>query len=254
MTSSSRAHVSIGEVLAALKSDFPDVSVSKIRFLEGEGLVRPERTPSGYRKFGPADVERLRIILTMQRDSFLPLKVIRERLAALDAGLMPPEDGSAVASVRRESAYVPDDSNRPPPAEAVDLLRPPPAVHLTQSDLATASGLDVKDVQSLREFGVLCEHQANGATYFDGDDLEVARIARDFLRLGLEARHLRTLRRFAEQEANLFEQLVVPALRNRRPEARDQARGRLVELTKLSRSLHQAYVSQSLRPTLDEEA
>lgn len=247
---------SIGEVLAALKADFPDVSVSKIRFLEGEGLVQPERTPSGYRKFGPNDIARLRIILKMQRDSFLPLKVIRERLAALDAGTLPPEDigSQAVVVVPTTRAERAPEETRPAPPEPANPLRPIPAVHLTETDLASASGLEVKDVQSLRDFGVLCEHQANGAAYFDGDDLEVARIVRDFLRLGLEARHLRTLRRFAEQEAGLFEQLVVPSLRNRRPEAREQAKDRLTELAKLSRSLHQAYVIQSLRPTLNGEA
>lgn len=249
-----RPHMSIGEVLSILKAEFPDVSVSKIRFLETEGLVSPERTASGYRKFASEDLDRLRFILKLQRDSFLPLKVIRERLEAADNGTVRTDDILTPAAISLPTAApapvaVPAQDPEPEP----DILDAGAPVHLNENDLATAAGLDLAHVRALRDFGVLCEHQANGASFFDADDVAVGRVARDFLRLGLEPRHLRTLRRFAEQEAGLFAQLVMPAMHNRRAEVRDEARGRLVELAKLSRSMHQACVRQSLRAVLDGE-
>jgi hypothetical protein len=131
------------------------------------------------------------------------------------------------------------------------LEAPPTPARLTETDLATAAGLGLADVRALREFGVICEHGNGEGAHFDGEDVEVAKLARDFLRLGIEPRHLKILRRLAEQEATMFEQLVVPAIRARRPEAREQAIGTLRELTRLSRALRQSYVRQSLRATLN---
>jgi len=247
-----RAYLSIGEVLAALKQEFPDVTVSKIRFLESEGLVAPERTASSYRMFYPKDLDRLRMILKMQRDSFLPLKVIRERLSALDAGTITPEQATAAAPVTIQTPPPPSAQPQAAPAEEPDddLRAATQPVHLTESDLAGATGLDISQVQALREFGVICEHRMNGGTYFDGEDLAVGELARDFLKLGIEARHLKQLRRFAEQEAEMYSTLVGPAMRNRRPEARDQAAETLGELTKLSKRLRAAYLRQRLRATI----
>lgn len=250
--------MSIGEVLAVLKPEFPDVSVSKIRFLESEGLIEPERTPSGYRKFYTPDLERLRAILKMQRESFLPLKVIRERLAAGQNGSA--AYAPAAAAPSPAAAPAPQQPHGespapPPPAAPVqpedDLFEPAQPVHLTESDLADAAELDLSQVRALREYGVVCEHSINGGTYFDGDDLHVGRIAGEMLKLGIEPRHLKTLRRFAEQEASLFEQLVTPGMRNRRPEARRQATETVGELARLARRLRQAYVRQSLRAVID---
>ena len=251
---SGRPAMSIGEVLSSLKEEFPDVTVSKIRFLESEGLIGPERSASGYRKFSATDVERLRFILKLQRDSFLPLRVIRERLAAADAGVVSHEQIATpapitVTSPTRESA--PDAE--PETDDGDDLLRRTTPVHMTESDLADATGLELSQIQSLREFGVICEHNTNGALHFDAEDLTVGRIARDFLKLGIEPRHLKILRRFAEQEAEMYGQLVAPAFRNRRPEARQQASEALTELTGLSRRLRQSYLKQRLRTLLGGE-
>jgi DNA-binding transcriptional MerR regulator len=241
--------MSIGEVLSALQPDFPDVTVSKIRFLESEGLVDPERTASGYRKFYQQDLDRLKFILTLQRDSYLPLKVIRERLAQYDAGLL----GTAVEA--GDGAAREQDSESPKPTRPEvevdeDLAEPATALHLSEGDLAAAAGLDPSQVSMLREFGVICAHRMNGDSYFDQDDLIVGRIARDFFRYGIEPRHLKMFRQFAEREAALFEQIVLPALRNRSPETRKQATQSLSDLARLSKKLRHAFLRQNLRSYL----
>ena len=249
-----RPYMSIGEVLTALQPDFPDVTVSKIRFLESEGLVDPERTASGYRKFYQQDLDRLRFILTLQRDSYLPLKVIRERLAQYDAGLVTSADeGNGSAARDGAPGGGVDDSPKPlrPEVEVdEDLAEPATALHLSETDLAAAAGLDPSQVEMLREFGVICTHRMNGDSYYDQDDLIVGRIARDFLRFGVEPRHLKMFRHFAEREAALFEQIVLPALRNRSPETRKQATQSLSELARLSKKLRHAFLRQHLRSYL----
>lgn len=248
-----RPYMSIGEILGVVLPDFPDVTVSKIRFLEAEGLIDPERTPSGYRKFYQRDLDRLRFILTLQRDSYLPLKVIRERLAEYDAGLVPSgtaPPGGGEAS--RPAADVASPGRAPRPEVEVDeeLAEAVSALHLSESDLAAAAGLDPSQVSLLHEFGVICTHRMNGDTYFDHDDLIVGKIAADFFRFGIEPRHLKMFRQFADREAALFEQIVLPALRNRSPETRKQATQSLSELARLSKKLRHAFLRQNLRTYL----
>ena len=249
-----RPYMSIGEVLGGLKPDFPDITISKIRFLESEGLIDPERTASGYRKFYQKDLDRLRFILSLQRDSYLPLKVIRERLAAYDAGLVTGGNGGAPdpgSAARAATAAEPAPGTPRPEVEPdEDLAEPATALHLSESDLAAATGLDLSQVQSLQSFGVICRHAMNGDSYYDQDDLIVGRIARDFLQFGVEARHLKMFRQFAEREAALFEQVVLPAFRNRSPETRKQATQSLSELTRLSKKLRHAFLRQNLRSYL----
>jgi DNA-binding transcriptional MerR regulator len=253
-----RPYMSIGEVLGVLHPDFPDVTVSKIRFLESEGLIDPERTASGYRKFYQRDLDRLRFILTLQRDSYLPLKVIRERLAEFDAGLVTTAEASAAGNggAVAPKAAVPEQTTRAPRPEVdvdEDLAEASSALHLNESDLAAAAGLDPGQVAMLREFGVICAHGMNGNSYYDQDDLIVGRIARDFLQFGVEPRHLKMFRHFAEREAALFEQIVLPALRNRSPETRKQATQSLSELARLSKKLRHQFLRQNLRAYLAGE-
>jgi len=256
-----RPYMSIGEVLGVLQPDFPDVTVSKIRFLESEGLIDPERTASGYRKFYQRDLDRLRFILTLQRDSYLPLKVIRERLAEFDAGLVPAAaatgNGSTTvggtAASGAVATAVPETASRAPRPEVEvdeDLAEATTALHLNESDLAAAAGLEPNEVALLREFGIIVPHGMNGDSYYDQDDLIVGRIARDFLQFGVEPRHLKMFRQFAEREAALFEQIVLPALRNRSPETRKQATQSLSELARLSKKLRHAFLRQNLRAYL----
>ncbi|TMK18607.1 MAG: MerR family transcriptional regulator [Actinobacteria bacterium] len=238
-----RPYMSIGEVLGVLQPEFPDVTVSKIRFLESEGLIDPERTASGYRKFYQRDLDRLRFILALQRDSYLPLKVIRERLAEFDAGLVSAADPAPVASPggNGSSAEAPAASSEPP------ARGPRPEVDV---DEELAESATVSQVSVLQEFGVICSHGMNGDRWYDQDDLIVGRIARDFLRFGVEARHLKMFRHFAEREADLFEQIVLPSLRNRSPETRKQATQSLSELARLSKKIRHAFLRQNLRAYL----
>lgn len=251
----STARMTIGEVLSTLKEEFPDITVSKIRFLEGEGLISPERTASGYRKFGEGDLERLRFILRLQRDSFLPLKVIRDRLAAAAADgaegeKLPPAALLDSAEPATEETH--PATTRLDPDE--ELLEPLTALHLTESDLAGASGLERAQIHELTSFGVLCEHSLNGGTYFDQEDLVISRIARDFFKYGIEARHLKMIRQYAEREAALLEQVVAPVIRHRSPEARRQAANALAELARLTRRMGQAFLRRSLRASMRDSA
>ncbi len=158
--------MSIGRALADLQGDFPDVSISKIRFLEAEGLVTPQRTASGYRTFSGDDVERLRYILTAQRDRFWPLKVIREALDAIDRGLTPPTGPTQEANARPRPPQHRDDPDLP----TVEQLATPSSLRLTARELREAAELDVATFEALKTFGLL---RADGDGHFDGDALTV---------------------------------------------------------------------------------
>lgn len=264
-----RSHVSIGEVLTLLKEEFPDVTISKIRFLESQGLLDPERTPSGYRKFYDADVERLRWILRQQREHFLPLKVIKGRLVGEpgDEAVGPESD-----ETQREghlSRPEPAEPSHPPPAappavtaapgearqaspaprapaNAV-LSAGPSGVNLTMEELSSATGLPYERLRELERFGFITGRAVAGSTYFDEESLVVANLAAGFARFGIEARHLRTYKNAAEREAGLLEQVVTPLLKQRNPESRSQAVESLAELSQLGQNLRAALLRQAVR-------
>jgi DNA-binding transcriptional MerR regulator len=225
-----RSYMSIGEILVALKPEFPDITISKIRFLEGEGLIEPERTPSGYRKFYEKDVDRLRTILRMQRDEYLPLKVIKDRLQTGDEG----------------------ESARPsePRAAEEELSAPPTGLHMSSEELAAATGVDKRRIKELETYGILCAHGLNGDQYFDGDDFVVLSIVKDLFKFGVEPRHLTMYRHFAEREATFFESIVMPMVRQKNPDARRLAADNLNDLAVLSRKLKQALLRSNLRQFL----
>ncbi|WP_436770999.1 transcriptional regulator FtsR [Yinghuangia sp. YIM S09857] len=145
-TGGGRALVGIGEVMAVLRAEFPDVSISKIRFLEAEGLVEPQRTPSGYRKFGPSDVDRLRYVLRVQRDQYLPLKVIKDHLDAIDRGLEPAEDGFGASLAAADADRV---------GEPHGGAEPSAVVLLSRAELLAAAGIDEAALARLEEFGLI---------------------------------------------------------------------------------------------------
>jgi DNA-binding transcriptional MerR regulator len=378
-----RTHLSIGEVLSLLRDEFPDVTISKIRFLESQGLVDPERTPSGYRKFYDHDVERLRWILRQQRENFLPLKIIRGRLTEqgeeLDDGVAGDADGTAAgsdepglesatlgrqATIEAASSSHPAAATRarsplgnsapaavpstgatgpstrgqgpeageravagaagPPPGRSANPAgggsagapvappaagegaapapapapRPAPgagpsgvaraasaagavsgrggpgtdagprqagrgragaagapqvalgeeAETFSAEELAEACGGTVAMVTDLQQYGLITARVVVGGTaYFDAPALNVARAAAGFSRHGVEARHLRAWRNAADREAGIFEQVIVPLLRQRNPEARRQAAATLAELATLGGDLRKALVDQALR-------
>ncbi|MEO7268806.1 MAG: MerR family transcriptional regulator [Knoellia sp.] len=220
--------LTIGKVLDALREEFPEVSISKIRFLEVEGLVEPARTPAGYRTYSPADIERLRYVLRAQRDRFWPLKVIREALDALDRGLEPAADADA-----RPRPPGPEADPDVPDAES---LLPGRAVRLTRDELTTATGLDHATISSLEGFGVL---RADDEGHFSGADLQAAHAAAGLAAYGIEARHLRPFRTAADREVGLVEQAM--GTRRTGGRAQDQA-----DVARLCLQLHAALVKGGL--------
>lgn len=215
--SRTRDYLSIGEVLDSLTADFPDISISKIRFLESEGLISPQRTASGYRKFFDKDLERLRHILTLQRDHFLPLRVIKDRLAK----------GETISDLPTQPS--PGSNGKP----KIDGSTPGPIpipgdVHLDRRELMEAADITEAEMTSLEEFGVV----RPGRESFDGDDLVTAKCAKALFGFGLEARHLKMYRQFAERELTLFSQLTEPVARKGDADAAraGELTGRLVQL------------------------
>ncbi len=283
-------HLSIGEVLAELGDEFPDITISKIRFLESQGLVNPERTPSGYRKFSAGDLARLRWILYQQKEHFLPLKVIKERLDDLPPGaearLFDPVDpdtngDEAPAAVAAEPSPAPVASaaatgapaptrapSRPAPTRRAPAFAPtlpaddgaddllggaPERGRHSRAELAAAAGLTDDQVAQLESFGLITPaREVDGVAEYDDDALDVVRITAGFFARGVEARHLRMYRTFAEREAVLFGQVLLPYVRQRNPEARARLQDELGELASLGRQLRTALLRDAVRESLAE--
>jgi MerR family regulatory protein len=276
--------MSIGEVLGILKPEFPDITVSKIRFLEGAGLVQPDRSASGYRKFSEDDVARLRFVLRAQRDQYLPLRVIRQRLTDLEqvggldasgapagaagpgpavapgqggpaaAGVGPPGSGAAGAGAARAGAgtaaagsagagsaaagtagAAAGAAGAGPGAGAAGVFGAPPSdAQFTRDELCRAAGASADQLIELESFGLVSARgSGERGAWYGGDDLVLLRLARELADYGLEARHLRMYKLFAEREAALFEQVVAPLVRQRNPEARTRARDTIEALAQL---------------------
>lgn len=236
--------MSIGEVLAILKPEFADITVSKIRFLEGAGLVQPDRSASGYRMFSEDDVARLRFVLRAQRDQYLPLRVIRQRLADLEAvGGLYAKGGPSTAGEAQDAEPLPPATSTPrlaersasDPSSVAGLLGAPASeAQFTRDELCRAAGATVEHLAELESFGLVSPHgTGERGSWYNGDDLVLLRLARDLADYGLQARHLRMYKTFAEREAALFEQVVAPLVRQRNPEARGRARETLETLADL---------------------
>jgi DNA-binding transcriptional MerR regulator len=238
----SRASMSIGEVLAALRQEFPDVTISKIRFLEAEGLVEPQRTASGYRKFSREDFGRLRYVLGAQRDHYLPLRVIKQHLEALDRGLEPPAPGGTGPRVPR--ALVAADGLPDAGSFAKDVTE----IRLSRAELMDEAGLDSPALDQLEQYGLVSPRP--GSQHYDGDALIIAKTVAEMARFGIEPRHLRLFRSAADREVGLLEQVVSPMVRQRNPEAKARADEVVRELASLSVKLHATLVKAGLRPGL----
>jgi len=238
--STPKPHLSIGEVLALLQPEFPDVTISKIRFLESQGLIDPERTPSGYRKFSHQDVERLRYVLTAQREHYLPLKVIREHLDAIDRGLEPPAlTQSTVPQVPR--VVLAGDGYPSPEAFAADASE----LRLSRGELLTAAEIDDLLLDQLETFGLVRPRQ--GSAPYDGDALVIAKTCGELAAFGLEPRHLRAFRNAADREVGLVEQVVSTMRRGRDASASARAEEAISQLAALSVRLHATLVKAGLR-------
>jgi DNA-binding transcriptional MerR regulator len=224
-----RNYQSIGEVLVSLKTEFPDITISKIRFLESEGLIAPERTPSGYRKFYEQDIDKLRSILRMQRDEYLPLKVIKERL------------------IEEEVAGPIVETDDVPMEEVDELAEPVSGLRMSLEEMASSTGVEKDQILELEKVGILCTHGEAPDLHYDGDDYLLLSIVKDLLRHGFEPRHLTKYRRFEEDEAFFFQSIVDPLRKQRNPDAHRAAEETLQDLARLSRRLKQALLSIRLR-------
>ncbi|HEU5475248.1 MAG TPA: MerR family transcriptional regulator [Actinophytocola sp.] len=232
-----RDGLSIGAVLERLRPQFPDVTISKIRFLESEGLVTPARTPSGYRQFTAADVQRLRFVLSAQRDHYLPLKVIKEQLDAVDRG-----QPDAPAPARPPRALVPVPAQPGLPTAAAFAERP--EVRMTQEELLAEAGMDAATLAELERYGLI---RPGPAGFYDSLAATVARTVLALGEYGIEPRHLRAFRASADREVGLLEQIVRPLYRHTDRTARERAEEVTLELAALCVSLHTLLVKAGLR-------
>lgn len=233
--------MSIGEALAKLREEFPeeDIKESKIRFLESEGLVEPERTPSGYRKYSGQDMERLRYILRAQREQYLPLRVIKEHLDAIDRGLEPPGGTDLSPTVPR----VVLTSQGLPTAESFAADRS--GLRLSRRELVKTAGVTEELLEQLETFGLV--HTRPGSEHFDGEALVILQTAGELAAFGLEPRHLRAFKTAADREIGLVEQVVSPIRRSRAEGAEGRAAQAITDIAALSVRLHAALVKASLR-------
>jgi DNA-binding transcriptional MerR regulator len=222
-TAAPRRLLTIGAVCRRLQEEFPDVSISKIRYLEDQGLLAPQRTQGGYRLFSEEDVERLETILRLQRDEFLPLRVIREELSS---------PGAAKTAKRRRGLSA---------AEA----------ELDVGELCERAGVTPALAKELEEFGLLSPRTDNGTKLYSEGDVDVAATCAKLARYGVSARHLRTFRNTADREAGLLEQIVSPALRSRNPERRQAGLDELQSLAELAQELSQLLFWRDLKQLAD---
>jgi len=234
----SRARMNIGQVLDLLRPDFPGVTIPKIRFLEDKGLIKPERTPSGYRKFSQDDVERLRYVLRMQRDHYLPLKVIGEHLEAIDRGLEPPPIESVVPTVPQVALA----SDGMPAASSFTRQSD---VRLSRKELLKIAQVSDELLEQLEQFGLIKARPGTG--HFDSDALVIATTAAGLAEFGFEPRHLRAFKTAADREVGLIEQVVAPLKGGRDTAAEARAEEAVAEIAALSVKLHATLVKSGLR-------
>jgi len=220
--------MSIGTVLNVLRDEFPEVTISKIRFLESEGLIEPQRTPSGYRKFTVDDVERLGHVLRMQRDHYLPLKVIRGHLDAMERG----EAVQLSVLGRHGDGEV-----------VLDALEGPTAARIGRAELLAAAEIGEEELREWESYGLIAP-LPDGA--YDAEVVTVASLVAELGRFGIEPRHLRVMKAAADREAGLVDQVVAPLKRHRNPQTRAHAEARAKELAGLTVKLHAALVQIAL--------
>ena len=222
--------LTIGAVCKQLEREFPDISISKIRYLEDQKLLTPRRTAGGYRLFTPGDVTRLRTILRLQRDEFLPLRVIRQELAAGRAdGEIQKPDGPDPKSLRRATVS----------GAAESLFR--------LDEVLDETGADPSLVKELEEYGVIKAAKRDGETLYDETDREIVRAVTELKRYGVGGRNLRVFRTSADREAALLEQILAPALRSRNPERRKEAVETLENLAAIASHLKHLLLIRDLR-------
>jgi DNA-binding transcriptional MerR regulator len=263
-----RDYLSIGEVLAQLLEEFPDVTISKIRFLESQGLIEPERTPSGYRKFTEEEVERLRFILREQRTNYTPLRIIKTRLedestdisrdftlpnqvvstsghpAARGSVPRPKDSMVSENSVPEQDPMVPQSVQRDQRREA--LSHKDNTESIPRDQLVQQHKIDPVFLKELESAGLISGHEVGDTTFFDAASIDVAKAAARFQELGIEIRHLRAWKSSADREVNLYEQRILPLLRQRNPASREEALNMLNEFSILGAELRAALIMRDI--------
>ena len=230
------SRLGIGQLIQELSVEFPALTQSKIRYLEDQGLLEPERTPAGYRKYAYSDVERLRFVLHAQDQLFWPLSHIRRVLDDMDRGVVPDMALSATTKV----PYLSLAEDGLPTVET--FVAPPSNVRLSRDELLESAGIDCKTLDAIEEFGLIKRRPSQ--TYYDGESLSIASIVGELAQLGLEPRHLRIFRAAADREISLFEQVVTPRARSLDKDATDHT---IASLAALSVRLQSVLVRSGLR-------
>ncbi len=223
--------LTIGAVVKQLGREFPEISISKIRYLEDQKLLSPRRTPGGYRLYGAADVDRLRTILRLQRDEFLPLRVIRQELAAGRADADAPQTDTPEPRPARRGSFA---------------LRGPGSVYRLDEVLED-TGADPGLVKELEDYGVIKGERRDGEAHYDDTEREIVRAVTELKRFGVGGRNLRVFRTSADREAALLEQILAPALRSRNPERRKEAVEALENLAAIASHLKHLLLIRDLR-------
>lgn len=273
---SDRDYLSIGEVLAQLLEEFPDVTISKIRFLESQGLIEPERTPSGYRKFTSSEVDRLRFILREQRTNYLPLRIIKDKLdddtsdisRDISRDIMMPSEYVATSghpatrtsvprprdtlsnvqmiptSLPEQDPMVPESTLREQRHYALDHVDKTESIPRDQ--LLQQFEIDASFLKELESSGLISGHEVGDTTFFDASSIAIAKAAARFQELGIDIRHLRAWKSAADREVSLFEQRILPYLRQRNPVARDEALRMLAEFMELGGELRSALIQRDI--------
>jgi DNA-binding transcriptional MerR regulator len=228
-----RKAMTIGAVCKALEQEFPDISISKIRYLEDQKLVAPRRTPGGYRLYSAGDVQRLRTILRLQRDEFLPLRVIRQELASGRAATdVAPSAGDGAGARRKRSPSVTAPSN---------------GALYSLDDVIEETRADPRLVSELEEYGVIKGELRAGTKYFDETEREIVRAVTELARYGVGGRNLRAFRTSADREAALLQQILAPALRSRNAKRRKEAIEALENLAAVTTHLKHLLLIRDLR-------
>ena len=223
--------INIGEVLKLLTPEFPDITLSKIRYLESEGMVSPQRTSSGYRKYTNADVERLRYVLTIQQETYMPLKEIKKQLDAMDSRSVIPITKAATAQT----------------IISPEKFRKPAITRLSDVEVAKKAGVELQFVIDLANVGIIGPDQSG---FFTADDIQVVSTANALSEFGIDARHLKSVKNAASRQADLISQVVTPLVRSNKDGAREQAEEMSRQMSALVVSLHAILVKNELRNQL----
>ena len=230
--------LTIGAVTKALQQEFPDISISKIRYLEDQKLLSPRRTPGGYRLYAQSDVSRLRTILRLQRDEFLPLRVIRQELAAGRAeDERPAAPGPAAADSARPGAAL---------RRLTFSIRDRGALYSLE-DVVEETGAEPRLIRELEDFGIVTGEVRSGTRYYDETEREIVRAVTELARYGVAGRNLRVFKTSAEREGALLQQILAPALRSRNPERRKEAVEALENLAAVASHLKHLLLVRDLR-------